>query len=146
MYEFNEKMKTGNAIIDKEHQELIQAVSFPAVCGKIAVKIRPGPFEKKGGVLREAGGTDALPDRSAFGGESSHRPSAAGRLPGRRKACNEAGGSDASKAAGGKKPAPLYPFCRQVRPFVFNGTDRRRQPRDPGHLSGDSAGRCGPGY
>ena len=25
MYEFNEKMKTGNAIIDKEHQELIQA-------------------------------------------------------------------------------------------------------------------------
>ncbi len=27
MYEFNEKMKTGNAIIDKEHQELIQAVN-----------------------------------------------------------------------------------------------------------------------
>lgn len=27
MYEFNEKLKTGNAIIDKEHQELIQAVN-----------------------------------------------------------------------------------------------------------------------
>lgn len=27
MYEFNEKMKTGNAIIDREHQELIQAVN-----------------------------------------------------------------------------------------------------------------------